>query len=361
MKNSWFKRAPWPVITSILFFLGTAAHAQAGADAHFSSLQRRMSEVFRENSSGVVRIKAAGKEGVAPEGASLRVGTGFIISRSGHILTNSSIAYGAERLWAEHQDIPYLLEEVGHDPSTNVSLLKFITPPPEFTIIPLDNGGSTPAITSFVLGVTMPLEFDPSPSWGIITGRESYFGNRFFPAVYLRTTIPAAPGAGGSPVFDLQGQFVGMVVASVPDIYSSYVLPARALIRVRDELLFSGRVSHAFLGIEINEETGVEFGRRVTVTDVLEEGPAALAGIKAGDILIEFAERRIERFHDFVDAVFFVRPGQEVSVVLWRGGEKITTSMKVQSREALASEEQEPTPAVSESSPESGSPDTSQE
>lgn len=296
----------------------------------------------------MVRIKAAGKEGDSADEVSLRVGTGFIISRDGHILTNSSIAYGADRLWAEHQDIPYMLEEVGHDPSTNVSLLKFITPPPEFTIIPLSNGGNSPAITSFVLGVTMPLEFDPSPSWGIISGRESYFGNRFFPAVYLRTTIPAAPGSGGSPVFDLQGQFVGMVVASVPDIFSSYVLPARALIRVRDELLFSGRVSHAFLGIEINEETAVEFGRRVTVTDVLKEGPADQAGIRAGDILIEFAEHRIERFHDFVDAVFFVRPGQEVSVVLWREEEKITTSMKVQSREVFTPKEPQTAPAASE-------------
>jgi serine protease Do len=307
---------------------------QGNPESGVSSLQSRIVEIYRTHSSGVIRIKATTAANEEEAGsASLRVGTGFIVSRDGHVLANASVIEGAKNIWAEHQDIPYLLEQVGHDPSTNLALLKFVNPPAKLQVLPLDSEENGMAIGSFLLAITMPLEFEATPVWGMLSGRESYFGNRFFPVSYYRATIPVGPGASGAPVFNMQGQMVGMIVASLPDLQSAYILPTRALARIRDGLLFSGEVQHAFLGIEINEQTGAGFGRRVIVTEVLAGGPADKAGIRVDDILLEFTGRPIQRFNDFVDAVFYIRPGQEVDLVVMRGEERVPLSMRVEKRE----------------------------
>ncbi len=307
---------------------------QGNPEGNFSSLQNRIAEIYRSHASGVVRIKATTASSQEEAGsASLRVGTGFVVSRDGHVMANASIIDGAKHIWAEHQDIPYLLEPVGHDSSTNLALLKFVQPPSTLHVLPLDSEENGMSVGVFLLAITMPLEFEATPEWGMLAGRESYFGNRFFPVVYYRATIPVGPGASGAPVFNMQGQMVGMIVASLPDLRSAYILPTRALLRIRDGLLFSGEVPHAFLGVEINEQTGAGFGRRVIVTEVLSGGPADKAGIRVDDILLEFAGRSVQRFNDFVDAVFYTRPSQEVSVVVMRGSERVTMSMRVEKRE----------------------------
>ncbi len=318
------------VAMAVLFWPWTV---NATSDVSVSSMQSRVLEVYRENAPGVVRIKSTTEaQNGEGEATPLRVGTGFVISKDGHVLTNASVVHEADHVWAEHQEIPYELEQIGHDPSTNLSLLKFVHPPADLRVIAMDPEVNALETGVFLLAITMPLEFEATPEWGMLTGRESYFGNRFFPVVYYRATIPVGPGSGGAPVFNLQGQLVGVIVASLPDLRSSYILPTRALLRVRDGLLFSGELQYAFLGVEIHEQTGVEFGRRVIVTDVFQGGPAGKAGVLVDDILLEFAGRPILRFNDFVDAVFYTRPGQEVRVVVQRGNERVTMSMRVEKR-----------------------------
>lgn len=330
-------------------------------DNSFSSLQRRVLEVFQEHSNAVVRVKGVPEEDAErrDHATGMRVGTGFIISRDGHVLTNASVAHGSARLWGEHNGIHYSLEPIGHDLLTNLSLLKFNRLPDEFGIIHLEEAPRRPPVGSFLLSISLPLEFGPTPNWGLLGGQESYFGNRFFPTTYLRVGIPAAPGAGGSPVFDLQGNFLGMVVASLPDLNSSYVLPTRALMKVRDDLLFRGEVVRAFLGVEINEQSGADIGRQVIVSDVMEGGPAWRAGLRVNDVLVEFADRPIKRFDDFVETVFFLRPGQEVHVVSLRNGESRTGSVRVESRQdyidqGVIGEDQDPVSPAEPAEPAQG-------
>ena len=104
------------------------------------ALQERLLEVYKQNKGAIVRVKAAytgdlvdGKQQVM-----LRVGTGFFISKEGHVLVSASRAAGADRVWIEHEGKTYATESVGHDRLTNVSVLQVLEPPKEFSIIKLD-------------------------------------------------------------------------------------------------------------------------------------------------------------------------------------------------------------------------------
>src|SRR5690606_8867721 len=107
---------------------------------------------------------------------------------------------------------------------------------------------------------------------------------------YLRVNLPARRGEGGSPAVDLNGGLIGMMVASLPEIGSSYLLPVDALLRVRDRLLFSGEMRYGWIGAEFEERISRTDGRYVEIKAVVRGTPAQQAGIRRGDRLIRFGD-----------------------------------------------------------------------
>lgn len=310
-----------------------------------AELEERLVSLFEQNKSAMVRVKAVfppneelvEKEGLAQkEGEEaipqLVIGSGFFISREGLILTNASIVYDALRIWVEHDQIDYGAEVVGLDQRSNIAFLRTYTLPESFNFFHLSDQSALPSMGSLVLRLSMPLDFQASPDFGLVSGHESRFGERFFPCTYIRTTVPAGPGDGGSAYLDLAGRLMGIQVGSLPDVGATYMLPARAALRIRDDILFSGEVTYGWLGFEVEPETSIKSGRRILLTEVFEGSPAAEAGLLEGDILRQIGEYAIQSLDDLRNAMFYTRVGQFVEVIVQRDGEQRRFSITVASR-----------------------------
>lgn len=317
-------------LLSLLFPLAVSA---SSADA--LALQQRLIEVYQENASAVVRVKAAYPETDFDGSAqlTLRVGTGFFITKEGHVLVSASRAAGASRVWVEYKNKSYATEAVGHDRVTNISVLKVIDPPADFSIISIDSNTPRPALGAIAFAIACPLDFEPSPSMGIVTGMDKKLGNKVFPTEYIRTSISVEAGQGGCPVLDINGRFIGMTVASIPDLDASYCLPVDALTRVRDDLLFSGKIVHSWMGFEVAEKLNTDDTHAVYLSRVIEDSPSAKAGLQTGDHLVSIAGRSIEDVSDVPGAIFFIRANQFASIVVLREGQQMEFSVKALPRE----------------------------
>lgn len=296
------------------------------------ALQKRLIEVFEQNQDAVVQVKAAyAQPGTTAEGKKevmLRVGTGFFISREGHVLVSASRAAGADRVWIEYRGQSYATEAMGHDRLTNISLLRTLEPPEEFSIIKVDTSVERPRTGSIALAIGCPLDFGPTPAMGLFTGVDKKIGDKFFPTEYIRTSVAVDAGQGGCPMLDMNGRFIGMSVASIPDLGGSYCLPADALARVRDDLMFSGKVIHSWLGFEVKGLLNGDNSSAVVLSKVVEDAPADRAGLKEEDRLVSIAGRPINDVSDVPGAVFFTRADQFTTIGVLRDGEPMEFSVK---------------------------------
>ena len=325
------------------WFLSTAlVSSLIGQSVNALALQQRLVEVFQQNKDAVVQVKAAyADSGVSEDGRKeikLRVGTGFFISREGHVLVSASRAAGSDRVWVEHRGRSYAAEALGHDRLTNISILRTLEPPTEFSMINIDTSVPRPDIGSIAVAIACPLEFGPSPLMGLFTGIDKKIGDKFFPTEYIRTSISVDAGQGGCPILDIEGRLIGMSVASIPDLNGSYCLPVDALARVRDDLIFSGKVMHGWLGFEVKGRLNVESDSEVLISKVVENAPAALGGLKEGDQLVSVAGRPIHDVSDVPGAVFFTRANQFTTIAILREGEPMSFSIKTFPRSTASPE-----------------------
>ena len=295
------------------------------------ALQQRLIDVYEQNRDAVVRVKAAYAQPEIVDGEAkvmLRVGTGFFISREGHVLVSASRAAGANRVWIEYQGKAYATESIGHDRLTNISVLRVLVPPEEFSIINLDTNVGHPDRGAIAVSIACPLDFEPSPAMGLFTGVDKKLAHQIFPTEYIRTTIPVDAGQGGCPVLDINGRFIGMTVASIPDLGGSYCLPVDALVRVRDDLIFSGKIIHSWMGFEVTARLNDLDSDEVVLSKVHEGAPAAKAGLQEGDRLLAIGGRAIDDVNDVRGAIFFTRANQFTTLKFERGGEVREVSVK---------------------------------
>lgn len=302
------------------------------ASAEIRALEERLISLYQEHGSAMVRVKAVYPPEQEEEVPQVKIGSGFFISREGLILTNASIVSDPLRVWIEHDRIAYSAEVLGKDERSNIAFLRTHTLPGQFTFFHLVDQAELPPIGSFVVRLSMPLEFDASPQFGMVTGFESRFGDRFFPCTYIRTGIPAGPGDGGSAYLDLAGRLLGIQVGALPDVGSSYILPARAALRIRDDILFSGNVTYGWIGFEVDPQSSIENGRQIVLSEIFPDTPAKKAGLMEGDLLRQIGDYRISSLDQLRNAMFYARVGQYVDVRVLREGEPRVFSVQIVAR-----------------------------
>lgn len=284
-------------------------------------IESEIQSIYKTHSNSIVRVKVATKN-TGNEGEnkpSLVVFSGFFISPDGKVLTNATPKKNATRVWIEKNGLSYLADVIGSDEKSNLSLLQILNLPKDFSYITIDKTVEHSPIGSFAIAITSPLEFAPSPSYGLITGYESNFSNFTFPFTYTRANIAIGPAEGGSPIFNAEGKFIGINMASMPEVRSSYSIPPKPLKKIVSDFIQYGKVNYAVLPFSMQESSGrFNQERNVTISEIDKNSSVIEAGLKSGDTILEINSTKITSINHARDTIFQQSPGEFLKLKIQR-------------------------------------------
>ena len=256
------------------------------------------------------------------------VGSGFIISPDGHILTNAHVVADAGEVTVKLTDKrEFKAKVIGVDRRTDVALIKI-----DGSGLPTVRiGNSAQArVGEWVAAIGSPFGFENSVTAGIISAKARALPDESY-VPFLQTDVAVNPGNSGGPLLNVNGEVIGIN----SQIYSrtggymgvSFAIPIEVAMKVKDDLQKFGKVSRGRLGVtvqSINKELADSFGMKdaqgALVNGVESDSPAAKAGVAPGDVILAVNDRAIEQPADLVRAIGDIRPGQSVKLKVWRKG-----------------------------------------
>ncbi|MFT3923625.1 MAG: Do family serine endopeptidase [Myxococcales bacterium] len=255
-------------------------------------------------------------------------GSGVVLTADGGILTNNHVVENATRIVVALQDgRRFPAKVVGVDPATDLAVLR------------IDAKGLTAArfgdsdaaqVGQWLVAIGSPFGLDYSVTTGVLSakGRGGFNANEI--EDYLQTDASINPGNSGGPLVNLQGEVLGintMIIGHASGI--GFAIPSNLARRVSTELLQKGNVSRAWIGVSYQELTpelassfGVQRTRGALVNELVPNGPAAKAGIRPGDILLEIQGREVREGRDLLRAVLQYPVGQTLNVTVLRDGQQ---------------------------------------
>ena len=257
-------------------------------------------------------------------------GSGFIVSQDGYILTNNHVVQDADHVKVTLLDNrEFDARVVGRDPATDVAVIKISAS--NLTPIPLGNSDS-PRIGDWVLAVGNPLNLQFTVTAGIVSAkgrtleglRES--ADRYQIQDFIQTDAAINPGNSGGPLVNLNGEVIGInaAIASQTGYYEGYgfAVPINLARKIMDDLIATGRVQRAILGIAIGaitpedaEAVGLKEVRGVVIRDFSSaSSPAKAAGLQPGDVIVSLNDTSIDHVAQLQSMVGFKRPGEVVHV-----------------------------------------------
>lgn len=273
--------------------------------------------------------------GPRPESRSL--GSGFIISADGYILTNAHVVEGADDITVKLSDKrEFKAKVIGTDRRTDIALIKI-----DATGLPAVRFGDPNKLKvgEWVVAIGAPFGFENTVTAGIVSAKgRSLPQENFVP--FIQTDVAINPGNSGGPLFNMRGEVVGIN----SQIYSrtggfmglSFAIPIDVALDVQKQLRERGRVTRGRIGVviqEVNRDLATSFGldrpRGALVNSVEKGSPADKAGIEATDIILKFDGKAVESSSDLPRIVGATRPGSKVDVELWRKGATRTVSVTV--------------------------------
>ncbi|MFT5175372.1 MAG: serine protease Do [Gammaproteobacteria bacterium] len=272
-----------------------------------------------------------GEEGDNEEFDSQSLGSGFIISADGYVISNNHVVQGADVVVVRLIDRrEFTAEVVGTDPRSDVALLKI-----EATNLPVVKLGTKHKVKvgEWVLAIGSPFGFDHSVTAGIVSAigrnlpRENY-------VPFIQTDVAINPGNSGGPLFNLNGEVIGVN----SQIFSrtggfmglSFAIPIGMAMDVVDQLRDKGRVSRGWLGVliqdvtrELAESFGMDKPEGALIAKVLPDSPASKAGFEVGDIVLEFNGQAVDRSSKLPPIVGATPIGMDAPVVISRNGKVV--------------------------------------
>ncbi len=275
-----------------------------------------------------------------PERDAHAMGSGFFISSDGYILTNFHVVDQADEIFVRLTDRrEYKAEVVGRDRRSDLALLK--VDDKGFKYLEFGNSEAL-KIGEWVVAIGSPFGLDFSASAGIVSamGRSIPTESQENYVPFIQTDVAINPGNSGGPLFNMDGHVVGVnsqiYTRSGGSIGLSFAIPASVAQDVVNQLKAKGRVDRGWLGVEIVEVDrdlaqafGLKRPRGALIQRVREGTPAQEAGLREGDIIVEFGGHEIDSSGDLPHVVGATPPGKKVDVVIYREKRKRTLSVEV--------------------------------
>jgi serine protease Do len=301
-------------------------------------LDELLRRYFGEGAPGMPGMPGAPEgpdSGEPNEGKSL--GSGFIISADGYVITNHHVIKDADEVIVRLQDRRELVAKiVGSDKRSDVALLKV-----EAKELPVVKMGSSDELKvgEWVLAIGSPFGFDHSVTAGIVSAKgRSLPSDNYVP--FIQTDVAINPGNSGGPLFNLEGQVVGVN----SQIYSrtggfmglSFAIPIDVAMQVVDQLKAQGKVSRGWLGVQIQDVTrelaesfGMKKPQGALVAKILPKSPAEAAGIQVGDIIEEFNGKEITTSATLPPMVGATKIGESATLKVLRQGKSLSLPVKI--------------------------------
>jgi serine protease Do len=263
------------------------------------------------------------------------LGSGIIINREGYILTNNHVVENASDIKVSLSDKEeFAAKVIGRDPKTDVALIK-IEAKKELPAAALGDSNKL-RVGEWVMAIGNPFGLGHTVTTGIVSAKGRIIGAGPYDE-FIQTDASINPGNSGGPLFNMNGEVVGIntaIVASGQGI--GFAIPINVakdmLIQLRDK----GRVVRGWLGVQVQGITpdlaksfGLERERGALVADVMPDTPAEKAGIERGDIIVEFNGRKIEEMNDLPRVVAATPPNTDVSMKILRKGQEKVVQVRV--------------------------------
>ena len=271
------------------------------------------------------------------------LGSGFIIDGEGYIVTNNHVIQGAEDITVILRDETQLKAKlIGSDSRVDVAVLK--VEPPNKKPLPFAKFGDSDKVRvgDWVIAIGNPFGLGHSVTAGIISARGRALSDSLDD--YLQTDAAINKGNSGGPLFNADGEVIGVNTA----IYSpsgtnaglAFSIPSNLFKQVAEQLREFGRMRRGWIGVsyqsvtdDIAESFSLDRARGVLVANVAADGPAAKAGLKRNDIILNFAGQEVPDLRRFPRLVANARVGSTVDIVVWRGGKELPLKLRIGEQE----------------------------
>ena len=386
MKSSRHEKSSFLVIFALLFFLGVcfsgaaegsfwtqAAEKKAGGDVAITNetiakLAEKMkpavvniSTTMLMKRSGPMQFQSPFGErepfrdfwekffgGQIPQEYRTRsLGSGVLVNKEGYIVTNSHVVQNSEKIVVTlHNKKDYKAEIVGQDQKTDLALIK-IDAKEDLPVAPLGDSDQL-KVGEWVIAVGNPFGLAETVTAGIVSAKGRVIGAGPYDD-FIQTDASINPGNSGGPLFNIYGEVVGIntaIVATGQGI--GFAIPINLAKEVVSQLKEKGRVVRGWLGVAIQRVTsdlaksfGLKEARGALISKVFEDSPAERAGLKQGDVIVQFDGQEIESSMELPRIVASTPIGKEVSIQIFRDGKRISLKAKITEMEGEEKKEAE--------------------
>jgi serine protease Do len=295
------------------------------------------------------------------------LGSGFIIDASGLVVTNNHVIADADEITLFFSDGTSLKVDkvIGRDAKTDLALLK-VTPTKPLTPVKIGNS-SAMNVGDWVMAIGNPLGVGVSVTLGIVSAKKRDINAGPYDE-FLQTDAAINKGNSGGPLFNMEGELVGINTAIISptgvSIGLGFAIPSNAAMAIVDQLRKDGEVRRGWIGVniqpvteEIAKERNIALGKGAYISQVAPGGPGEKAGVKTGDVIIKFGDEVVAEVRDLPKLVARAAIGGKVPVDVLRDGK--TESLTVTVERLI--DQTAPTPAVAKDKPADAVPDAAVE
>jgi S1-C subfamily serine protease len=331
-----------------------------------------INEIYERAASGVVRINATNNStsssgSIDPFGGQgSALGSGFVIDKTGHIVTNYHVVRDAGEVTVSFSNRDTVKAEVvGTDPSTDIAVLRVETSANALTPLPLGNSDAV-RVGDPVIAIGNPFGLDRTVTSGIVSALQRLITapNQFTIDHVIQTDAPINPGNSGGPLLNARGQVIGVNTqietgsgtSATGNVGIGFAVPSNTVKDVVAQILRTGRVDHAYLGIsgqalteDVAETYNLPVKTGVLVQSVTNDSGADKAGLEGGttevvvagqtyvlggDIIVSYEGKKISSTEQLRDAIAAARPGDKIKLVIYRDAHKSSVTVTLGRRPA---------------------------
>ena len=327
--------------------------AAPGAASAPSGKAMSVNEIYERAAPGVVQIASTSRAGDTFSGGTpSALGSGFVLDKAGHIVTNFHVIDGADQIRVSFSNRDTVgADLVGNDPSTDIAVLQVEANASALTPLPLGDSDKV-RVGDPVVAIGNPFGLDRTATAGIVSALQRLITapNQFTIDHVIQTDAPINRGNSGGPLLNDRGQVIGVNTQietggiSTGNVGIGFSVPANTVKDVVAQLLQTGKVDHAYLGIaghavdpDLAETYNLPVDAGVLVEDVRSASGASRAGLEAGqtrvvvagetyvlggDIIVAFDGTKIASIEELRDAISAHKPGDKIKLAIYRDGKK---------------------------------------